>query len=96
MADKGFDLAAMLQDVSKLDTGREQIEYIPIDQIDSDPKNFYTLSNVEELAANIELVGLQQPLRVRERRRPKGDCCSHDACLHLESQCIVTPCFMVR
>lgn len=52
--------------VSKSDTrGREQIEYIDIDRMDSDPNNFYELSGIEKLAANIELVGLQQPIRVR-------------------------------
>lgn len=63
-----FKLAEMLGDVSKLDTGvqgREQIQYIDIARIHGDPKNFYAISGVEELAANIELVGLQQPLRVR-------------------------------
>lgn len=63
-----FDLAQMLGGVSKLDTGvqgREQIQYIGIDFLSSDPKNFYAISGIEELAANIELVGLQQPLRVR-------------------------------
>lgn len=70
MADKkGFDLADVLKDVSKLDTdpdvGREQIEYIDIDKIESDPGNFYGLTRLDELAANIEVVGLQQPLRVR-------------------------------
>ena len=55
-------------DVSKLDTsgGREQIEYIPLDRIDSDPRNFYKLGGLEQLAASIELLGLQQPLRVRQ------------------------------
>lgn len=55
-------------DVSKLDTsgGREQIEYIPLDRIDNDPRNFYKLGGLEQLAASIELLGLQQPLRVRE------------------------------
>lgn len=73
MADvKGFDLASMLQDVSKLDTGREQIEYIDIDRIDDDPNNFYQLSRVDELAANIELLGLQQPIRVRENPEQPG------------------------
>ena len=73
MADsKGFDLAAMLQDVSKLDTGREQIEYIDIDRIDDDPNNFYQLSRVDELAANIELLGLQQPIRVRDNPEQPG------------------------
>ena len=64
---KGFNLAAALAGVSKLDTsgGREQIEYIPLDRIDSDPRNFYKLGGLEELAASIELLGLQQPLRVR-------------------------------
>ena len=71
-----FSLAEVLRgqlqnagtDVSNLDTsgGREQIEYIPLDRIDSDPNNFYELSSLDELAANIELLGLQQPLRVRQ------------------------------
>ena len=71
MADKkGFDLAAVLGSVSNLDTGattdREQIEYIDIDLIDADDRNFYELPGIEDLAANIQLVGLQQPLRVRD------------------------------
>lgn len=70
MADrKGFDLADLLKDVSNLDTApsdrREQIEYIDIGLIDSDPGNFYELTQLEELASNIAVVGLQQPLRVR-------------------------------
>lgn len=63
-----FNLADMLRDVNSQDLGqpgREQIQYIDIDLIDPDPKNFYELSDLDELAANIELVGLQQPLRVR-------------------------------
>ena len=48
-----------------LPTAREQIEYIDIDRIDDDPRNFYELSGLDELAANIELLGLQQPIRVR-------------------------------
>ena len=67
---KGFDLAEVLNDVSGLDTfsveNREQIEYISIDLIISDPANFYELSGIDALAENIELIGLQQPLRVRE------------------------------
>lgn len=66
---KGFNLADVLGEAAKLDTGidgREQIEYIDIDLIDPDPDNFYELSDIDGLAANIELVGLQQPLRVRE------------------------------
>lgn len=63
-----FNLADMLRDVNARDLvqpGREQIQYIDIDLIDPDPKNFYELSDLDELSANIELVGLQQPLRVR-------------------------------
>lgn len=61
----GFDLGELLKDVPKLDTGREQIEYIRLDLIEEDPNNFYQLSGIDELAANIELCGLQQPIRVR-------------------------------
>lgn len=64
----GFNLADVLGAANKLDVGidgREQIEYIDIDLIDPDPDNFYELSDIDGLAANIELVGLQQPLRVR-------------------------------
>ena len=60
-----FDLGALLQNVPDLNTGREQIEYIALGKIQEDPNNFYTLSGIEELAANIQLCGLQQPIRVR-------------------------------
>ena len=72
-----FDLAAVLGDVSKMDTGitpdgREQIEYIDIALIDPDPNNFYELTNIAELAASIELLGIQQPLRVRDEADKPG------------------------
>ena len=60
-----FDITSVLKGVSGPDTGKEQIEYIPVDQIDPDPNNFYSLDGLDELAGNIELIGLQQPLRVR-------------------------------
>ena len=50
--------------------GREQIEYLDIDLLDDDPRKFYELSGLDELAANIELLGLQQPLRVRPSQEP--------------------------
>ena len=61
---KGFSLASVLGDVSNLNTGDEIIR-IPIERIDPDPANFYSLEGIEDLAGNIELIGLQQPLRVR-------------------------------
>lgn len=64
---KRFDLGEELKKagVPAVDTGREQIEYIPIEKIDPDDRNFYNIGDVSELAENIEMVGLQQPLRVR-------------------------------
>ena len=66
-----FDLGAELRraGVSNSDTAREQIEYLPLEKIDPDPNNFYSLEGIDELAANIETVGLQQPLRVRPGER---------------------------
>lgn len=61
-----FSLADALKGVSELDTGREQIEYIRLNLIDSDANNFYQLSEIEGLADNISLCGLQQPIRVRQ------------------------------
>ena len=66
MADK-FNLAALLAEVSEPDTGREQIEYISLDLLDSDPNNFYELTDIPALADNIALCGLQQPIRVRQQ-----------------------------
>lgn len=60
-----FDITSVLQGVSGTDSGMDQIEYIEIDKLDPDPNNFYLLDGLNELAANIELIGLQQPLRVR-------------------------------
>lgn len=60
-----FDITSVLKGVSGPDTAKEHLEYIPVDQIDPDPNNFYSLDGLDELAGNIELIGLQQPLRVR-------------------------------
>ena len=46
-----FDLGELLKDVPKLDTKREQIEYIRLDRLEEDPNNFYQLSGIDELAA---------------------------------------------
>lgn len=70
---KKFDLAAAISStVSELDTGREQIEYIEEAKITADDGNFYSIDGIEELAQNIELVGLQQPLRVRPDPNDEG------------------------
>lgn len=73
---KGFSLAdelAKVADVSMVDTeGREKLEYIDIGNIHADPNNFYSLDGIDNLAANIELVGLQQPLRVRPDPNREG------------------------
>lgn len=65
-----FNIADILKDVSSPDTGRDQIEYIRLDLIDADPNNFYKLSDLDNLANNIALCGLQQPIRVR--RNPEN------------------------
>lgn len=59
-------LGEQLAGVAELNTsGPEQIEYIDIDLLDSDERNFYQLTDIDELADNIQLCGLQQPIRVR-------------------------------
>ena len=63
----GFDLSSILKDVPDLDTSAssEQVQLIPLELIDADDRNFYSLEGVEELAGNIELFGLMDPIRVR-------------------------------
>ena len=62
-----FDLGKFLTESGvNIDTEkRKKLEHISIDLIVPDPGNFYELSGIEELAANISLCGLQQPLLVR-------------------------------
>lgn len=73
---KGFNIADIIGAVSELNTGaegREQLKYIDFEKIHPDPGNFYSLDGVEELAGNIELIGLQQPLRVRPDPENEGE-----------------------
>jgi parB protein len=70
MARRDVDVFALLDGqlskVSDSDTnGREQIQYIDLELLDADEANFYSIKGIHALAANIELCGLQQPLRVR-------------------------------
>ena len=60
-----FDLAAMLKDVPSLDTGKKQITYLRRENLDADAGNFYEIRDVDALADNISVVGLQQPILVR-------------------------------
>lgn len=62
------------ENVSNLDTtgSPQRIEYIDIGLLDADPRNLRDLRGLEELAANIELLGLRQPLRVRENSESPG------------------------
>ena len=69
--DLGDSLAGILGSVSPSDT-QEQITYIDITSLDASTENFYSMEGLDELAANIELVGLQQPLRVRENPDMRG------------------------
>lgn len=71
MAEK-FNLAALLDNVSEINTERKRIEYLPMKALFSDPNNRYELSGIEELAANIEMFGLQQPLEVRPSKEQEG------------------------
>ncbi len=59
-----FDITELVKSVPNRDKSREQIEYIPLDKLLPDSDNFYSMPGIEELAANIETAGLQQPLRV--------------------------------
>lgn len=63
-----FDLGSFAQTLQAVPDsgteGPERIEYIPLDQLHKDSRNFYAVSGVEELAANIQLCGLMDPLRV--------------------------------
>lgn len=61
----GMPAGAAGDAASNSDTRREQIEYIDVERLIPNEKNFYSLDGIEELADNIELIGLQQPLRVR-------------------------------
>lgn len=62
-----LDLGKLLaQNGPNLGTQKEHSQYIDIDCLVADERNFYELSGIDALAANIELIGLQQPIRVRE------------------------------
>ena len=59
-----FDIASVLKTAAE-NSDQEQIVYLPVDSLVPDDCNFYSLEGIDELASSIELLGLQQPLRVR-------------------------------
>ncbi len=66
---KQFDIAEtfgeLLKNVPNSGTGRESLIHPDIDRLHDDPNNFYSMEGLDDLAANIELIGLQQPILVR-------------------------------
>ena len=63
---KKFDLGDALADALKVSgSDTETLQQIDINLLDSDERNFYSLDGIDELAGNIQLIGLQQPIRVR-------------------------------
>ena len=70
-----FDITKALGDIGRRpdDTeaeGRRELRYIPLRMIDRNPKNFYSTEGIDELAENIRLFGLMEPLIVRQQ--PSG------------------------
>ena len=61
-----FDLAALMGDVSNLNTPEIVTQQIPLSQIETNDRNFYEVEDVTELKESIELIGLKQPLVVLE------------------------------
>ena len=61
-----LDLGKVLSQNVPISGTREQSRYIDIDCLVADERNFYELSDIDGLVRNIEFIGLQQPIRVRE------------------------------
>ena len=65
---KGFDFGAVMAKAlgtEASEPGMLQIRYLPYDLLVPDPTNNYSLDDIEELAGNIETVGLLDPPVVR-------------------------------
>lgn len=60
----GNFLNALTQTAEKNEVAEEKIIYIDIDEIESNPQNFYGLRNIEELAGLIAVSKLIEPLTV--------------------------------
>lgn len=69
----GFDISSIFNSVPSSGTRRKlEIVYIDIDDILDDERNIYRIDEIEELAASIELAGLQQPLCIRPDDEQSG------------------------
>lgn len=71
MGRKDFDLGALARQlagdgVSNLNTVVEGVRSIPVEKISANSGNFYEKSDIDELAASIELTGLIHPIVVKE------------------------------
>lgn len=71
MGRKDFDLGALARQlagdgVSNLNTVVEDVRSIPVEKISANSGNFYEKSDIDELAASIELTGLIHPIVVKE------------------------------
>ena len=60
----GNFLNAMTQTAEKNEVAEEKIIYLDIDEIETNPQNFYGLRNIEELAGLISVSKLIEPLTV--------------------------------
>lgn len=67
MAKKGFDLAALAREQMGAGMAQsvETVREIAVADIDANDGNFYSMSDIEALAANIELLGLIHPVAVK-------------------------------
>lgn len=64
---KRFNLAELVPEMKVSESDTKRIEMIPISEIRANPKNFYSMTNIQELADSIELNGLLEPLCVFKR-----------------------------
>ena len=65
-----FDITKALGDIGRRPAGdgegRRELRYVPLHMIDTNPRNFYSTDGIDELADNIRLFGLMEPLLVRQ------------------------------
>lgn len=67
-----FDITKALGNIAKPQQPEavRQLQYIPLDLIDRNPKNGYSIDGIDGLAANIQMFGLMEPLLVKPQ--PNG------------------------